>query len=388
MSIFLEGFQSLISKISSVSADPEARGSAMPDVVDNLDSVRGLACILVVALHVVGVDAATGLRLDMSSPWHYVMTSLEFLRMPLFTALSGYLYAGNRVSRQGFDRFWSKKLQRIGVPLLFVTTLVWILRRFVYHDSGTIFSALFFAYEHLWYLQSLLLIFLTVSVWDSFVRPTWSALLLATLAIIMLAQSVTSLPDFFSFGGAIYLMPYFFFGIVLREQAKVLLTDQIAGIALGIVIIVLITQQFYLNGLANEITLMQLPAALAGMAGVAFLLRRFPRNAQLAAIGRYSYTIYLWHTIFVAGTRMVLVKADVVSHAAVFCAASVMGIAAPIILHIVAARSSMLCLMLTGTRGVPRVRPRGARLVSMGTAGSTIGASILPQGRELPEVGV
>jgi surface polysaccharide O-acyltransferase-like enzyme len=67
-------------------------------IARNIDTVRGLACLFIVALHAVGDTPSNGLRLPMTSDWHYAMESIEFLRIPLFTALSGYLYAGQRVT--------------------------------------------------------------------------------------------------------------------------------------------------------------------------------------------------------------------------------------------------------------------------------------------------
>ena len=97
------------------------RGKTSWYVAPNLDAVRGLACLLIVALHMVGDEAFNGLHLPMTSNWHYAMQSIEFLRIPLFTALSGYLYAGRRVTLDTLPRFFTKKLRRLGVPLVFVT---------------------------------------------------------------------------------------------------------------------------------------------------------------------------------------------------------------------------------------------------------------------------
>jgi peptidoglycan/LPS O-acetylase OafA/YrhL len=84
----------------------------------------------------------------------------------------------------------------------------------------------------------------------------------------------------------------------------------------GIVVLVLAAQQLGIFGLANEVTVLQLPAAIAGMAGVVFLLQRFPKNALLTRIGYYSYysyTIYLWHVMAGAAMRGALMHAGVTS---------------------------------------------------------------------------
>ena len=325
-----------------------ASGRRGDDVPANLDSVRGLACLLVVALHVVGDSATNGLRLPMSSGWHYAMMSIEFIRMPLFTALSGYLYAGNRVSRAAFGRFWAKKARRLGVPLVCVTAVMWFLLARTEAEPIGAFHAFLFSFGHLWYVQALILLFAAVSVCDAVFRPGCAALALAGLAAVMVDQSGWSITSCFSLDGAFYLAPYFLFGMILRENPA-WLRDRPAGrMALGIVAIVLTCQQLGLAGLMVPVTVLQLPAALAGMSGVVLLLQRFPRSRLLAAVGAYSYTIYLWHVAAGAATRTILVKAGIAGVPVLFPPIFAASVALPIVLYHIARRSPLLSVAVTG----------------------------------------
>jgi peptidoglycan/LPS O-acetylase OafA/YrhL len=327
------------------------------DVPANLDAVRGLACLLVVALHVVGDEDSNGLHLPMTSGWHYAMVSVEFLRIPLFTALSGFLYADRRVTVEGFGRFWSKKLRRLGVPLVCITTLIWLLRSRVYGDPLPFGRALLFSFGHLWYIQALILLFGVMSVWDAMRRPGPVALGLAALAAIMLGQSGLPITRFFSLAGAIYLMPYFLFGIVLRDMPALLRHPAAGPAAFGIVVIVLAAQQLGMQGLAEPINLLMPEAALAGMAWVVVLLRRFPPNRWFAGIGRYSYTIYLWHVLFGAAARAVLIKAGISAIPALLPLIFAAALIAPIVLHILARRLPVISVIVTGDRAVRSMRP-------------------------------
>ena len=322
-------------------------------VATNLNSVRGLACLLVVALHVVGDTASTGLHLPMTSNWHYVMESIEFLRMPMFTALSGYLYAGRRVTWANLGPFWERKIRRLGAPLVFVTVVEWYLRSYAYGDSKPIWEDLLFSFGHLWYIQTLILLFLGISLCDAFVRPGTGTLVLAGLTAIMIAQSDITLPTFFSLYGVSYLAPYFLFGILLREHPEWLADSRTGTISLGIVVIVLTAQQLGLFGLTTGVTLLQLPAALAGMAGVTFLLQRLPGSAMLAAVGSYSYTIYLWHIMASASIREALWRGGVTSLPVLFVVCLMGALAAPIVLYHVARRLPLLSIMITGESWIP-----------------------------------
>jgi peptidoglycan/LPS O-acetylase OafA/YrhL len=325
-------------------------------VVANINSVRGLACLLVVALHVVGDAPTNGLHLPMTSNWHYLITSIEFLRKPLFTALSGYLYAGRRVTRPQFAAFWMKKARRLGVPLVSVTIIVWLLRRSLYAEQTPLLDALLFSFGHLWYVQSLIILFAVISVWDGLLRPGPVALVLVGLATIMMSQSGLTVTTFFSLAGAIYLAPYFIFGIILRDRSDWLRDARVGALALGIVVIVQISQQLGLFGLINPVKELQLPAALAGMACVVYLLQRLPRNRLLATIGGYSYAIYLWHVVASSAMRSALIKAGVVSVPVLFALSFVAALIAPIILYHLARRIPLLSVALTGEHRLRRPR--------------------------------
>jgi peptidoglycan/LPS O-acetylase OafA/YrhL len=345
-------------------------GSGSLPVAANLNSVRGLTCLLVVALHVVGDEASNGLHLPMTSVWHYAMASIEFLRIPMFTALSGYLYAGRRTTRPEFAGFWAKKFRRLFVPLGFVTLAFWYLRRHTYADAEPLWQALLFSFGHLWYIQALILLFAGISICDAWFRPGHAALVLAGLAAIMLAQSGVTLPTFFSLYGVCYLAPYFLFGIILREHPAWLHDRRLGTIAIGIVVIVLTAQQLGIFGLTDGVTLLQLPAALAGMAGVVLLLQRLPGNAVLATIGGYSYTIYLWHIMASAAVRGVLLKVGVANVPLVFTLCFIAAVIAPIMLYHIARRIPLLSVMITGEKrivtrsAIRRDRPGGRLAVN------------------------
>ena len=342
---------------SGTRAAAHLRPQADRDIPANLDTVRGLACLLVVALHVIGDEPTNGLHLPMSSGWHYAMGSIEFIRIPLFTTLSGFRYAGTRVDRGGIARFWSKKLRRLGVPLLFVSAVVWLLRTKIHAEDVPFADALLYSFGHLWYIQALILLFAAISVWDCASRPGPVALVLAGLAAIMLCQSGLTITRFFSLAGSVYLAPYFLFGILLRTQ-QAWLHDRRAGtLAGGVAVIVLASQQFGLQGLTSGVSILQLPAALAGMASVVFLLQRLPRMPWLAFTGTYSYTIYLWHVPAGAAMRGVLTHAGIVSVPLLFPLILTVALLAPILLHLLCRRIPLLRAAVTGERALPGAAP-------------------------------
>ena len=60
----------------------------------NIDELRGFACLLLVSLHVIGHSPKVGMRLEEGSLLRYTADSWLFVRMPLFTFISGLVYEG------------------------------------------------------------------------------------------------------------------------------------------------------------------------------------------------------------------------------------------------------------------------------------------------------
>ena len=343
----------------------------MLGVAENIHSVRGLACLLIVAFHVIGDDAGEGLHLPDNSGWHYAMKSIVFLRLPLFTVISGYFYGGGRVTRLGFVRFWQKKSRRIALPFLCVTIVVWLLHRQVYGEPKSLVDAIVYGYQQLWFLEALLVIFAAMSVWDLLLCPGPGALVLAAVAMTMIAQCSTDVIEFLSLSDAIRLAPYFLFGILLRDLK---LGPKLGLHALGIVAIVLASQQFGMNGWGNEISRTQMPAVLAGMAGAVFLFQRLPRNLVLEIIGGYGYTIFLWHVVVGAAARLVLLRLGVTSTPLLFSLIFIAAVSGPILLLHALRWTPLLSMALTGERGPPRDR----RLFRLGAAKALAAAAPLP----------
>jgi peptidoglycan/LPS O-acetylase OafA/YrhL len=164
----------------------------------------------------------------------------------------------------------------------------------------------------------------------------------------MVDQSGWTITTFFSVNGAFYLAPYFLFGMILRENPAWLHDRSVGWMALGIVAVVLTCQQLGLYGLMVPVTALQLPAALAGMSGVVFLLQRFPRSVPMAAIGTFSYTIYLWHVAAGATARAILIKTGIIGIPVLFPLIFVVSVAVPIVLYHIARRLPLLSVAVTG----------------------------------------
>ncbi|WP_408736502.1 acyltransferase family protein [Acetobacter sp. UBA5411] len=136
-----------------------------------VDTARGIACILLVSYHTIGYSPLTGLRLAADSPIAIVNSWLAYLRMPLFTILSGIVYAWRPVLPGHTIAFLKGKVLRLILPLICVGYLFAVVQMITpganYKVSLEQFPFLmFWPYEHFWFLQSLFIIFIVISFID------------------------------------------------------------------------------------------------------------------------------------------------------------------------------------------------------------------------------
>ncbi|MFZ4625773.1 MAG: acyltransferase family protein, partial [Rhodoferax sp.] len=150
-----------------------------------IETLRGLACLLLVAYHMVGADPGNGLRLE-DGPLRWLNDGLAYLRMPLFTFLSGLVY-GMRPFAGNSRAFLLGKTRRLLVPMLVVGTVFAVLQANI---AGTHAVAMPWYLLHIqpvghfWFVESLFWVFLVI--WALECRQ-WLQRLPASLGVLAAA---------------------------------------------------------------------------------------------------------------------------------------------------------------------------------------------------------
>ena len=201
-----------------------------------VQTLRGVACVLVVALHVIGWSPTTGMQVGEGTFYRNLADLFAPLRMPLFTFLSGFVYAYFPVMTGRVAPFATKKLRRLGLPLLTLTT-IYYLATFVAGDVngkvplGDAWRIYVFPYVHLWFLQAIVLIFAVLVVLErvgalaTFRRFAVTLLCAAVAGFTIGGLAYESL---FSHENAIYLLPFFLLGLGANRFREVLLRPAVA----------------------------------------------------------------------------------------------------------------------------------------------------------------
>lgn len=323
------------------------------------DTLRGLACLLLVAFHVVGHSEVTGLRLPLEHPARQANEWLSLLRMPLFTFLSGLVYAMRPV-RSHYGQFVGGKVRRLLVPMILVGTGFALLQSLA---SGT--HAAPYDWEllhivpvaHYWFLESLFLVFLLTLVMERYGWLDSPCRFLIVGAAAFALHVTAPVPVYFGLEGATYLLPFFLLGVAAVRFHAFVSSDSATVAATGLLIALVL----YWSTLPRPLDIQLGPGTLAAsLCGCLLLLRLRPQASWLAWIGRWSFGIYLFHSIFTAFSRIVLHRTDAAFGLPVlFFSGLVAGIAGPIALTAVLRRVPLGHLALGERTSVSALQPHG-----------------------------
>ena len=338
------------------------RSSEQPAVeATGVQTLRGIACVLVVAVHTVGWRPTTGMHMDEDTFYRNLVDLFAPLRMPLFTFLSGFVYAYFPVMTGRVASFATKKLRRVGLPLLTVSTIYYLLTFVAGDVNGKVplseaWRVYVFPYVHLWFLQAIVLIFAALVVLERVGALATFRRFAATLVCAMAAGATIgglAYESLFSYENAIYLLPFFLLGLGANRFREVLVQPAVAWVCtLAFVIAAAFHVNWVLQVGAVTPTLIVL---VIGFSGVMALTYFTPRWRPLERLGAYSFAIYLFHPFAVAPSRKILQALDA-DPVIVFGCGLVVGVLAPIVVEHLARRVPIGRLLLLGQSRNPRER--------------------------------
>jgi len=322
---------------------------------DSVDTIRGIAVILMVAGHVIGDSSTSGMSVPDDSGWHHAYLSLQWLRMPLFTVISGYVYDLRPIRAGATAKFAQGKVRRLLVPYFFVSTLFVLIQSVVPgvhgHLSLTALPGILVnPYAHFWYLYALAWVFFVVGVADRFgglstVRR-WAVGL--GIAIVLSGSSPFGTP-IFAIAQTYYLLPYFLLGVGLHRYGALLNAGRTLFVVFPLLVIGVLLHEASLFDWWEPTELQGwLLTTFLGMIGTVALLRIRFSWRPLARIGAYSYGIYLLHVFGTAGARIGLYRVGIGAKGTVFVVALVAGVLLPILFELAIDQVPVLRLLMLG----------------------------------------
>ncbi|MGY2259300.1 acyltransferase family protein [Pseudomonas sp. SDO55104_S430] len=327
-----------------------------------IETLRGLACLLLVLYHVIG-PLGGGLKIDLGSPFRVIADSMVYVRMPLFTFISGYIYSIYKIRGNYFPSFFAGKVRRLLVPLLCVGVPFSVLQAVgpgVNKDVGVMEALLSFyvPINHFWFLQAVFIIFMFVGLleWRGLLRGmTRLYLLFAFAAVLFLLPPFTV--DAFGINGALYLLPFFVAGMIGQEKVGAL--KQAFKVAGPLVFALIALVLLYVAAVDRELIVdrRSLIGLTVGCVSCIALLSSDVRSKWLTWLGGYSYAIFLFHVLFAATSRFVLGRLGVKDESVLVFGGLMSGLLGPVVLSMVFSRFNFTSVLFLGERAANK-KPR------------------------------
>lgn len=311
----------------------------------SIETLRGFAIILVVMGHVIGSKSDGGMRVADDSFLRHLYFTFQYLRMPLFTVISGWVYALRPVAPGNVSGFTIKKIRRIILPLIFVGGSYYIIQNLI---PGTNFSypvteiwrILVFPYTFYWYLQALFMVFLIIAVVDSqklAERFRYWLIIFIFSILLLFARDMfipETFPNYFGFKGGIYLLPFFMIGVGIKRFNSVFSNKYLIWTLSVILVAALTIQQLiWYKVIDIELSSSSGLGLIIGVVGTIIFLRIHFKLDSLAWMGNFAYTIYLFHSFGTSGGRIILHKFGVYNTSVVFFISLALGLFLPIIIE-------------------------------------------------------
>jgi glucans biosynthesis protein C len=331
-----------------------------------IETLRGLAILAVVAHHaaIALADAAqtAGLHPSVVRDLAGAQSGLlQALRMPLFTVLSGWVYALKPFRAGTSVAFLQGKIRRILLPLLFVATASYFFDLAVYGDYPYVGGAnprpvppsefwilWFHRYNHLWFLHAMLVIFAVIAVIDyaGWMRTVKQWLFWVATAAL-LPYFVALKTDIWSLNKVLDLLVFFLVGVGINRFGFLWTKKAVMGSAWVVFIAAMAVHLAW--KLRGEDFDPWLHFVLAGSLGPICLLSLNVVLRPLAWIGGYSYTIYLYHGFgFAALVPFGAMPGSSLLQSCWFIGLIVAGLGVPMAIDFVAGRIPYVRTLLLG----------------------------------------
>ncbi len=314
-----------------------------------LQTLRGVACLLVVYFHVIGTPT-TGLKLSPNSLYSELSDFFIYIRMPLFTFLSGYVY-GYRRFLDNFYFYFKGKFRRIIIPFIVVSSIFVFVQTNVPGANNPIeFNLLTFylyPYAHFWFLQSIFTIFIFYSLFDYITkrRKKWLFyLFIVSMPLFFISELA---PDFFSLSRTFYLLPFFTFGVIVNVCELDKLNGRLV-IFIFFFFVGLITIHGVFIFCGIPIDRIGFLAFLIGLVGPYSLLKFCFVSKLFIFIGAHSYSIYLYHVFGTAFSRIFLNHIGLTSVELNVFIGLILGVFIPILFHRFIIKNRLLALLFLG----------------------------------------
>ena len=328
-----------------------------------IDKLKGYACFLVLFGHVI-----MGIRLAGINIPSFFQGMEEFIwsfHVALFMFLSGVVYAktGQWQSKKTRLGFIKHKLLNLGIPYV-VFSAIYILINSLVGQTNTQSSVLDILFiwktpvAQYWFLYALFFLFVIWTLLGGLLK-NWQITLITVIIGYLLPLIKIPLGSFdvvFYSALPFGLGTFVDFEKLTKPSAWIKTLIVIAHIAIGVAVILLHRIESVIFKEA-----MILIGIYASIMFISLLERIKPVGKFLLFVNKYSFQIYLLHTIFTAGIRIILQRVNITQWWIHVLVGTVCGIVFPVLASLIANKIRFLNFFFFPTKTINLLKEKKAK---------------------------
>lgn len=289
--------------------------------IEWVDYIKAFACFLVALGHLLQSLQKSNIDNNMGIT-SYIIEFIYLFHMPLFMCVSGFLYCkGKRkISFESYKEFELKKIINLSVPY-FTFYLLYLAINIIFSNSVNspkgieeLFGVINNPMPPYWFLYALLSIFILIPIIEWILKK--DKIVFVFLAILKIISIFWKSKIYFITSFMSYAI-YFYFGIFINEQVK---NKGNKVVLLNIILLALyiVVSLFYYNYKKHFtsifVTTINIIFAITGILVFIECFKMCNKCRILDTFKKYTFQIYLTHTIFAAGIRIILIKLGITDY--------------------------------------------------------------------------
>ena len=309
-----------------------------------VDYTKLFACLLVVIGHLLqGLNTA---KITWNyNLYFYIDIIIYIFHMPLFMCMSGYLYGKYTKinSKEDYFKFSKKKIINLAIPY-FVFYALYVFLNMIFSSSVNsqkgiqdLLNCFTNPISPFWFLYALLFIFLFTPILEKVckknLKNTTLLFIIFHIINIFFKTNIYFIDRFLQYG------LFFYIGVILskKELKKVKTKTLLINIAVYIAISIAYTTAFK-NKIIDD-RILSIIKSIIAVYGILISVEIFKKASNYLKnkkifnlVSKYTFQIYLMHTIFSAGVRIALIKIGIENFYIHFILGLFLGIIGPMII--------------------------------------------------------
>lgn len=338
--------------------------------IEWVDYLKAFACFLVVMGHLIqslqkaNIDNYTNIT-------SFINWFIYLFHMPLFMCISGFLYCKTKkeFTWESYKEFEINKIINLLIPYVtFYLTFIGINMMFsssVNNVRGLndLLGILNNPMPPFWFLYALLSIFIVIPIIELIFKNNKKTTFVfwAILKII----SIFIKTNIYFIDAIMSYSIYFYFGTFINEKSKFEKKKNISINIFCIIIYIIMSIIYYRHNkyiTSFYINLMNIIFAISGIYICINIFRTIEPSKFLDTFKNYTFQIYLTHTIFAAGIRIVLLKIGITNYFIQFSIGLIVSIYVPVIMSIISKKIMYTEIFFYPTKTIKELKKEGKKL--------------------------